>query len=90
VTLDKYNVEAVTTFMKTLLADLGETYKRSSLSQIKVLIGSIFPLGVAWRNNHTLNYTVSLIHQAIRTLKNNAVSSSANERSTPRFAAEEN
>ena len=42
--IDKYNIDEVTSFIKTLQADLGETYKRSSLSQIKVLLGSIFPL----------------------------------------------
>ena len=47
-TMDKYNIDAVTDFIKTLLADLGETYKKSNLSQIKVLFGSIFPTGVAW------------------------------------------
>ena len=80
-TLDKYNVDAVTSFMKTLLADLGETYKRSSLSQIKVLIGSIFPLGVAWNSNGTLNHTISPLYQAIRTFKKSTISSSADERS---------
>lgn len=80
-TLDKYNVDAVTSFMKTFLADLGETYKRSSLSQIKVLIGSIFPLGVAWNSNGTLNHTISPLYQAIRTFEKSTISSSADERS---------
>jgi len=26
--IDKYNINAITSFIKTMLADLGETYKR--------------------------------------------------------------
>lgn len=66
-TIDKYNIDDVTSFIKTLLADLGETYKRSNLSQLKVLLGSIFPLGTAWSYNGTLNHTISPIYQAIQT-----------------------
>lgn len=62
---DKYNIDKLTSFIKTLLADLGETYKRSSLGQIKVLIGSIYPTGVAWSYNGTLNHQISPLYQAI-------------------------
>ncbi len=79
-TIDKYNIDAVTTFMKTLLADLGETYKRSNIFELKVLLGSIFPLGVAWNYNGTLNQKISPLYQSIRTFKDNAVLSSADER----------
>lgn len=64
-TIDKYNIDKVTSFIKTMLADLGETYKKSNISQIKVLLGSIFPTGVAWRENGTLNHRISPIYQAI-------------------------
>lgn len=47
-TIDEYNVDAVATFIKTLLADLGETYKRSNLNQLKVPLSPIFPTGLAW------------------------------------------
>lgn len=65
--LDKYNIVDVTSFVRTLLADLGETYKRSSISQIKVLFGSMFPTGLTWDENGTLNHTLSPIYQSIRT-----------------------
>lgn len=80
-TIDKYDINAITTFMKTLLADLGETYKRSHLFELKVLLGSIFPHGLAWSYNGTLNHDISPLYQAIRTFKNNTVLSSADERS---------
>lgn len=63
-TFDKYTIEAVTTFIKTLLADLGETYKRSNLSQIKVIMSSIFSSGVAWDYNGRLNFKISPIYQS--------------------------
>ena len=79
-TIDKYNIDAVTTFIKTLLADLKEAYKRSSLAQIKVLLGSIFPIGLAWDYNGRLNHQISPLYQAIRTFDTNVILSSAEER----------
>lgn len=71
--LEKYNIDAVTAFIKTLLADLGETYKRSSTNQVKVLLGSIFPSGLAWNYNGTLNHKISPIYQAILQFDNQAI-----------------
>ncbi len=79
-TIDKYNIDAVTTFIKTLLVDLGETYKRSNLSQIKVLLGSIFPSGLALDGNGILNHQISPIYQSISTFDNGLVASCAVER----------
>lgn len=74
VTFDKYNIDEVITFIRTLLADLGETYKKSSQSQIKVLIGSIFPSGLSWNYKGTLNHQLSPIYQSINTFTNTPVS----------------
>lgn len=79
--IDKYNIDKVTGFIKTMLADLGETYKRSDLPQIKVLLGSIFPSGIAWCYNGTLNHTISPLYQAIHGFDKTIVLSSAEERS---------
>ncbi len=65
-TLDKYNIDAVTSFIRTLLADLGETYKRSSIGQLKVLLGSMYPHGVAWDYTDTLNPSISPLYQYIQ------------------------
>ncbi len=75
--IEKYSVEKVTSFMRTMLADLGETYKRSDSSQIKVLLGSIFPSGMAWNYNGTLNHQISPIYQAITHFGEVGVSSGA-------------
>lgn len=72
-TFDKYNIQAITTFVRTFLADLGETYKRSDVNQIKVLLGSIFTSKLAWDYNGTLNHQISPIYQYIRTINGSAI-----------------
>ncbi len=64
--IDKYNVDAITSFIKTILADLGETYRRSSIGQLKILLGSVFPYGIAWDYSGTLNPEISPIFQVIQ------------------------
>lgn len=78
-TISKYNIDAVISFMKTMLADLGEAYKRSNLNQIKVLIGSMFPDGLAWSYNGTLNHRISPLYQAIQYFSGHGVPFSARE-----------
>ncbi len=78
-TFDNYNIEALTSFLKTLLADLGETYKRSNISQVKVLLSSIFLKELAWDYNGGLNSQISPIYQAIRRFDDTTISSCAEE-----------
>lgn len=66
-TINNYNIDAVTTFTKTILADLGEAYRRSNIKQLKVLLGSMFPDGVAWDYTGTLNPKISPLYQYIQT-----------------------
>lgn len=72
-TIDKYNIDAVCSFVKQLLTDLGETYRRSSKYQVKVLLGSIFPEKLDWDYSGTLNHSISPIYQAISTFKGSAI-----------------
>lgn len=65
--VEKYNINALTDFVKTILADLGKTYEESNLSQKKVFLGSIFASGLAWGYPGYLNRTISPIYQAICT-----------------------
>lgn len=76
-TLDKYNIDAVTSFIRTILADMGETYRRSSIGQLKVLISSVFPTGVAWNYTGTLDCTISPLYQYIRTFSEQPAPSGA-------------
>ena len=64
--IEKYNIDKVTDFMRAKLADLGETYKTSSIPQIKVLLGSIFSSGLAWDYNGTLNHEIRPIYRYIQ------------------------
>lgn len=76
-TVDKYNIDAVTSFMKTLLADLGETYRRSSIKQLKVLLGSMYPNGIVWDYSGTLNPQISPLYQYIKGFSGQSVPSGA-------------
>ncbi len=71
--IEKYNIDAITSFLKTLLADLGETYKRSNVGQIKVLLGSIFPSGLEWRYDGTYNHKINTIYQSISDFRETGV-----------------
>lgn len=64
--VDKYNIEAVISFIKMILADLGEAYKKASIPQLKVLLGLVFPYGMNWDYNDTLDPKISPLLQAIR------------------------
>ena len=69
----------VVSFLKTRLADVGETYKRSNIAQIKVLLGSIFLSGLAWNYEGPLNHNISPLYQAIRTFDEGIISLGAKE-----------
>ncbi len=65
-TFEKYDITAITDFVKTRLADLGETYQRSNRHQIKVLLCSVFPSGLSMDKTGTPNYEISPMYQIIR------------------------
>lgn len=64
-TLDKYDINKLSDFIKVTLGDLGETYRRSTVPQIKALIGSIFTDGLTCNQDGTLNHTINPMYQAI-------------------------
>ena len=73
-TLDKYDINKLSDFIKETLSDLGETYRRSTVPQIKALIGSIFPNGITYNQNGTLNHTINPMYQAILSIDTQGVS----------------
>ncbi len=77
VLLAKYNLEAVVKFMKDKFANLGRTYQMSTLSQVRVLLGSIFPSGLQWSYPGLLNTQISPIYQSIRMFETQVVNSGA-------------
>ncbi len=62
----KFNLEAIVKFMKAKFDNLGTTYQMSKLGQIRVLLCSIFPLGLAWGYPGFTNTQISPIYQSIR------------------------
>jgi len=64
-TLEKYDINKLAAFIKKTLSDLGETYRNSSVTQIKALLGSISPSGITYSQNGTLNLEINPMYQAI-------------------------
>ncbi len=64
--LEKYNLEKIVKFMQDKFANLGKTYQLSTLSQIKVLLCSIFPSGLVWSYPGLSNSNISPLYQSIR------------------------
>ncbi len=75
--LAKYNLESIIKFMKDKFANLGRTYQLSNLSQIRVLLCSIFPSGMVWDYPGLSNTEISPLYQAIRVFETERVSPSA-------------
>ncbi len=79
--LAKYNLEIIITFMKEKFVNLGKTYQMSTLSQLRVLLCSIFPEGLRWGYPDYYNTSISPIYQSIRAFESEEFSFSADERS---------
>lgn len=73
----KYNLEAIVSFMKAKFANLGTTYQLSNLSQIRVLLCSIFPSGLTWEYPGLSNTPISPIYQSIRRFESSSIGSCA-------------
>lgn len=68
--LDKYNLQSVVEFIRDKFADLGKTYQQSDISQIRVLLGSIFPSGLAWDYPGYSNHEISPLYQYVCQFEN--------------------
>ncbi len=72
-TFDKYDLNKLTDFIKTLLVDLAEAYKRSGLSQKKALLGAIFPSGLVWDYSGLAHPEIRPLYQSICHIKDDAI-----------------
>ncbi len=63
--VNKYNIQSVVEFMRAKFSDLGKTYQESNVTQIKVLLGSIFPSGMVWGYPGYSNQHISPLYQYI-------------------------
>lgn len=61
----KYNLEDVIKFMRSKFEDLGKTYQESTIDQVKILIGSIFPSGLSWNYPGYSNPEISALYQPV-------------------------
>ena len=73
--LAKYNLESIVNFMQEKFNNLGKTYQMSNLSQIRVLLCSIFPSGMLWSYPGYSNTTISPLYQSIRMFEDDSVTS---------------
>jgi site-specific DNA recombinase len=64
-TLERYDIKKLTKFIRKILEDLGKTYRKSDVTQIKALLGSIFLSGLEWNYDGTLNHEISPIYSQI-------------------------
>jgi site-specific DNA recombinase len=64
-TLEKYDINKLSDFIKSTLSDLGETYKNSTIPQVKALFGSIFPSGISYNHDGTLNHEINPMYRPI-------------------------
>ncbi len=78
--LAKYNLEAIVKFMKDKFANLGRTYQMSSLSQLRVLLCSIFPFGLRWDYPGYCNTQISPLYKSICIFEDKIVLSGAEDR----------
>ena len=75
--LAKYNLGEIVKFMQDKFENLGRTYQLSTLSQIRVLLCSIFPSGLLWGYPGLSNSEISPLYQCIRMFEAGRVSSGA-------------
>ncbi len=75
--INKYNLEAITKFIKEKFENLAKTYMESNLEQKRVLLCSTMPLGAVWTYPGLSNTKISPYYQAILDLESSRGSFSA-------------
>ena len=63
--IDQYNIEAIVKFVEDKLSDLSITYSKSTLSQLRCLLGTVFMSGINWRYPGCQYQEISPLYQAI-------------------------
>ena len=72
--IQKYNLEAITSFAKSKLENVAQTFVDSDLQGKRSVLCSIYPSGLHWNGNVYLNTVISPFYSAILTLKKDVVS----------------
>ncbi len=71
--LEKYDINAITDFIRDKFTNLKETYVNSSLNVKRVLLGSISPSGFSWDYPGCSNRGISPLYQPILDVENAGV-----------------
>lgn len=71
--IQKYNLEEIIKFAKGYFENLGQTYTNASLTQKRVLLGSIFASKLAWDYPGISNRDISPLYSHIRAFDNASV-----------------
>lgn len=64
-TFEKYDINKLTDFIRTLLVDMAVAYTKSDISQKKALLGAILPSGLTWNYNELAHPEIRPLYQAI-------------------------
>lgn len=69
----KYNLEAITKFIKNKLGNLTQTYIDSTLEQKRILLCSIYPSGLHWGENGYSNTQISKFYRSILGIQTDSI-----------------
>lgn len=78
--IEKYNLEAISTFIQDKFTDLNKTYATSDLERKRVLMCSIFPKGLRWSYPGFVNTHISPFYRSFLALQGRKVQLGADER----------
>ena len=71
--IEKFNLEAISEFIKNKFGNLTQTYQDSSLDQLKILMCSIAPSGLVWEYSGYSNTQISPFYQAFLAIQDDGV-----------------
>jgi site-specific DNA recombinase len=78
--IEKYNLEAITKFIQHKFTDLNKTFSEALLKQKRVLMCSIFPLGLNWGYPGYSNTHVSPFYRSLTGVKDDQVQNGTPDR----------
>lgn len=71
--ISKYDIEAIAKYIEDKISNLAETCAKSTLSQLRCLLGSIFLEGLYWDYPGCSNRRISPVYQSILNVENGSV-----------------